>query len=279
MIPERAIVIDTESTGFSPNSGDRLVEFAALELRRGVPTGARLHSLFWPQRAVPPQAAAIHGWTTERLRGKPLFADKAEEIADFLAGAELWAHSAPFDTRFLNAEMERAGLKAGWKISCSLKLAKTRLPHLSSHKLSALTSWAGHTWTGRAHTAMADTEALACVLTRLWDMPDTGRVKAKPAVGAVAPAARASLAPWTGAVVPGHDPRLAAQPWRGLLPRQGKPWSGEEDLLLRSQFLEGATLNELASHMGRSPAALALRLERQGVIAPDHPYAFTRKRT
>lgn len=273
---KRTVVLDTETTGFSPASGDRLIEIAAVELVDRRPTGRRLHGLFWPQRSVPTQASAVHGWTTEKLRGKPLFSSQAAEIAELLDGAELWAHSAAFDARFLNAEMERAGMGRQYTLSCSMKLAKKTVRHLPNHKLATLANWAGHTWTGRAHGAMADTLALVDVLGKLWDT-HTPAPPPTPARAANTPPA-AQLAPWTGSVAPGHDPRLAKLAWTGGLPNQGARWSAQEDAQLRAGFLDGDGLRELVARHGRSPAALALRLQRQGLVADDHPYAAQQRR-
>lgn len=127
MFPERAIVLDTESTGFSPASGDRMIEIAAIEIVHGTITGNTMYGVFWPQRSVPDRAAEVHGWTTAKLRGKPLFSTVAQQFADFFEGAELWAHNAPFDNR-LDAEMAKAGVRRSYALSCSMRLAKRQLP-------------------------------------------------------------------------------------------------------------------------------------------------------
>lgn len=281
----RTVVFDTESTGFSPQNGDRLIELAAVELVDWRPTGRTLYGLYWPQRQVPQAAAAVHGWTTEKLRGKPLFSSHAAEVEDFFGDAELWAHNAAFDRKFLNAEMAKAGRMDDWEVSCSLQMARRKLKG-QSHKLADLVAWAGHRWTGKAHSAMADTHALVDVLLKLRTVPDPTPVsKAKPAKAAPtsapstsAPTGATVLAPWTGPIAPAHDPRVARVDWSGHPFAQGKPWSVDEDTRLRTAFVEGGNLLELASSHGRTPAALALRLERQGLVAAGHPYAQTRWR-
>jgi DNA polymerase III subunit epsilon len=287
---QRTVVFDTESTGFSPQNGDRLIELAAIELVDWRPTGRTIHGLYWPQRQVPKAASDVHGWTTEKLRGKPLFQSHAAEIAAFFEGAELWAHNAAFDRKFLNTEMGKAGHFDAWEVSCSLQLARQRLKD-HSHKLVDLARWAGHTWTGAAHGAMADTRALVDVLLKLRQLPApqapakktkaTGLATPGPAQRAAAPARTtpSALAPWTGPVAPANDPRVARVDWSGHPFAQGKPWGTDEDALLRTAFLDGANLLELARTHGRTPAALALRLERQGLVAAGHPYAQTRWRS
>lgn len=288
MFPERAIVLDTESTGFSPASGDRMIEIAAIEIVHGTITGNTMYGVFWPQRSVPDRAAEVHGWTTAKLRGKPLFSTVAQQFADFFEGAELWAHNAPFDNRFLDAEMAKAGVRRSYALSCSMRLAKRQLPQLRSHKMADLATWAGHQWTGHAHTAMADTEALASVLLKLWPMgappersakaPKASTSKASPASTPTGAPKAPPIAAWTGSVAPANDPRISPITWTGPLFGQGSPWSPDEDARLRAAFLDGNGLLDLVQAHGRSPAALALRLERQGLIVPDHPYAGLRRR-
>lgn len=281
MAPTRTVVLDTETTGFSPASGDRLVELAMVELANGAPTGRRMHSLYWPQRQVPDRAAQVHGWTTAKLRGKPLFSSQAQAVADFLDGAEGWAHNAAFDARFLNAELERAGILRHYPLSCSCKLAKKVLPGQPNYKLDTLARWAGHTWTGRAHGAMADTLALVDVLGKLWTTQPAPRAPARvqaPARAATPTPSASPLPAWTGPVAPGNDPRIQPISTPHSLPRQGARWNAEEDALLRATFLDGANLRELVAAMGRSPGALVLRLAHQGLVAPDHPYAHMARR-
>src|SRR5271170_7811285 len=105
----REIVFDTETTGLDPLQGDRLVEIGCIELVNRFPTGKVFHSYFNPERDMPEQAFKIHGLSSEFLKDKPRFADKADELIAFLGDAPLVAHNAMFDLGFLNAELERAG--------------------------------------------------------------------------------------------------------------------------------------------------------------------------
>ncbi|MGX0974336.1 DNA polymerase-3 subunit epsilon [Roseovarius sp. MBR-51] len=109
----REIVLDTETTGFEPESGDRIVEIGAVELYNHMPTGRTFHKYINPQRAMPEAAFAVHGLGDDFLRNKPLFTEIAQEFLDFVLDAKLVIHNAAFDMKFLNAEL-------GW----------LKLPHL-----------------------------------------------------------------------------------------------------------------------------------------------------
>ncbi len=106
----RQIILDTETTGFYHDRDDRLIEFAGLEMIDRRLTGQYLHLYVHPERDIPEEAAKVHGITLEKLEGKPKFAEVGRQIADFISGAELVIHNAPFDVGFLNAEFRRAGL-------------------------------------------------------------------------------------------------------------------------------------------------------------------------
>jgi DNA polymerase-3 subunit epsilon len=106
----RQIVLDTETTGLYPDRGDRIVEIAAIELCDRVVTDRRFHRYLNPEREVPEEAARVHGLTRERLQDEPLFADIAASLLEFIRGAELIAHNAPFDVGFINSEFARLGM-------------------------------------------------------------------------------------------------------------------------------------------------------------------------
>jgi DNA polymerase-3 subunit epsilon len=108
----REIVFDTETTGLDPLQGDRMVEIGCIELVNRFPTGKTFHFYFNPERDMPESALRIHGLTSEFLKDKPLFAEKADELIVFLGDAQLVAHNAMFDLAFLNAELERIGRAA-----------------------------------------------------------------------------------------------------------------------------------------------------------------------
>ncbi|MBM3607042.1 MAG: DNA polymerase III subunit epsilon [Alphaproteobacteria bacterium] len=104
---ERQIVLDTETTGLDPRSGDRLVEIAGVEIFNLVPTGQTFHAYIDPERDMPEEAYRIHGLSRDFLTGKPKFADIAGDFVEFVGDAKLVIHNADFDMKFINAELER----------------------------------------------------------------------------------------------------------------------------------------------------------------------------
>lgn len=105
----REIILDTETTGFDPAEGHRLVEIGCVELENHLPTGRVLHIYLNPQRDVPADAVRVHGLTNEFLADKPLFTEKVGEFLDFIQDSVLVIHNAEFDMKFLNAELKMAG--------------------------------------------------------------------------------------------------------------------------------------------------------------------------
>lgn len=105
----RSILFDTETTGLDPDTGDRVIEIAALELVNDLRTENYFHVLINPERDIPAEATKVHGFTLADLEGKPLFADIADEFLAFIGDGKMIAHNAPFDFKFINAELKRAG--------------------------------------------------------------------------------------------------------------------------------------------------------------------------
>jgi DNA polymerase-3 subunit epsilon len=106
----RQIVLDTETTGLNPRLGNRVIEIGCVELLNRKLTGNNFHCYINPERDSEEGALAVHGLTTEFLSDKPIFSRIVDEFLDFVRGAELVIHNAPFDMGFLNAEFERLGL-------------------------------------------------------------------------------------------------------------------------------------------------------------------------
>ncbi len=104
----RQIILDTETTGLSADNGDRLIELGCVEMVNRKLTGNNLHLYFNAGRDSHPDALRVHGITTEFLKDKPRFEHKVDEIWEYLQGAELIIHNAPFDLGFLNKELELA---------------------------------------------------------------------------------------------------------------------------------------------------------------------------
>lgn len=103
----REIVLDTETTGLSPNDGHRIVEIGCLELENHIATGETFHCYANPERPMPAEAFAVHGLSDEFLSGQKLIEDHLEGFLTFIGDAPLVIHNAEFDMRFLNAELDR----------------------------------------------------------------------------------------------------------------------------------------------------------------------------
>ncbi len=101
----REIVMDTETTGLSPDDGHRIVEIGCVELLNHVPTGKVYHQYINPQRDMPTEAFEVHGLSAERLSKEPVFAEIADDSITFIGDAKLVIHNASFDMKFLNAEL------------------------------------------------------------------------------------------------------------------------------------------------------------------------------
>ncbi|MDC9719564.1 MAG: DNA polymerase III subunit epsilon [Gammaproteobacteria bacterium] len=168
----RLIVLDTETTGLEPKQGHRLIEVGALEMVNRRLTGKSFHEYVQPERDIPMEAQAVHGITEEFLEDKPLFSAIADEFIEFVRGAELIIHNAPFDLGFLDNELAIVGRAAGrnypkiadiCKITDSLKLARQKHPG-QKNNLDALCRRYGINNAHRElHGALLDSEILADV--------------------------------------------------------------------------------------------------------------------
>lgn len=105
----RQLVIDTETTGLSVANGDKIIEFAALEMIDRKLTGKSLHLYINPERLIEAEAIRIHGITNEKVKDAPIFSDIAPQIIEFIKGAQLIIHNAKFDIGFLDWELQNAG--------------------------------------------------------------------------------------------------------------------------------------------------------------------------
>lgn len=161
----RQIFLDTETTGLYPDQGHRIIEIAAVEIFNRRPTQRHFHIYINPEREIDPGAQEVHGISLEFLQDKPLFAAIAEEFIEFIRGAELIIHNAPFDVGFLNMELARLNLdKLESYISGiidTLKMAKELRPG-QRNNLDALCRHYGIDNSQRTlHGALLDAELLA----------------------------------------------------------------------------------------------------------------------
>ena len=165
----REIVLDTETTGFDPESGDRIVELGAIELIRHVPTQNQFHEYIDPERSMPQEAFEVHGLGDDFLRGKPKFAAVGQAFLDFIGDAKLVIHNAAFDMKFLNAELKWMGLPQipYDRAVDTLEIARRRFPG-SPASLDALCRRFGIDNSARTlHGALLDSEILAEVYLEL----------------------------------------------------------------------------------------------------------------
>ena len=158
----RKIVLDTETTGLYPEQGHRIIEIAAIELDGRRVTQKHFHHYLDPEREVDEGAARVHGFTWDMLRGRAKFADVAASFLEFVDGAELIIHNAPFDMGFLNHELNLMGLPALQnEVLDTLKFAREMHPG-KKNSLDALCSRYEIDNTHRTlHGALLDTELLA----------------------------------------------------------------------------------------------------------------------
>jgi DNA polymerase III subunit epsilon len=174
----REIVLDTETTGFEPSEGDRIVEIGAVELFNHLPTGKTYHQYINPLRAMPTAAFEVHGLGDDFLRGFPVFKDIAQAFLDFIGDAQLVIHNAAFDMKFLNHELNAVGLPIipMARATDTLMIARKKFPG-SPASLDALCRRFGVNNSAREkHGALLDSEILAEVYLELVGgrQPDFG---------------------------------------------------------------------------------------------------------
>jgi DNA polymerase-3 subunit epsilon len=165
----REIVLDTETTGFDPLSGHRVVEIGCVELVNHLPTGESFHRYLNPERDMPEEAFKVHGLSAEFLADKPTFAEVVADFLAFIADDVLVIHNAEFDMKFLNAELARLGFKT-MPMSRSIDtvaMARKRFPGAQAN-LDALCRRFEIDNTHRTkHGALLDAELLAEVYLQL----------------------------------------------------------------------------------------------------------------
>jgi DNA polymerase-3 subunit epsilon len=171
MVMAREIVLDTETTGFEPTQGHRLVEIACLEIDDFVPTGRSFHTYIDPCRDMPPDAERVHGLSAAFLKGKPQFEhpDVVDAFLEFVGDAPLIAHNAAFDRNFINHELgvvNRHPLHETRWVD-TLALARVRFPGMHN-SLDALCKRFKISLSEREkHGALVDAKLLAAVYLEL----------------------------------------------------------------------------------------------------------------
>lgn len=165
----REVVLDTETTGFEPSEGHRIVEIGAVELLNHMPTGRTYHQYINPERMMPKEAFEVHGLGDDFLRKQPVFKAIAREFIEFIGDSTLVIHNASFDMKFLNAELQTLG-HPGLPMSQSLDtvaVARKKFPGAPA-SLDALCRRFGIDNSSREkHGALLDSELLAEVYLEL----------------------------------------------------------------------------------------------------------------
>jgi len=237
----REIVFDTETTGLSPNAGDRIVEIGCVEMLNHIPTGQVFHVYLNPERDMPDAAFQVHGLSSVFLSDKPLFAAVAADFTAFIGDARLVAHNAAFDIAFLNAELSRVGQPpiAPERVVDTLALARRKFP-FAQNSLDALCQRFGIDNARRTkHGALLDSEILADVYIELLGgrQADLGLASAEsnrtgPASFGARPQARPGPLParLTAADLAAHEGFVATlgdKPvWRDYLPAAAPDQAG-----------------------------------------------------
>ena len=192
----REIVFDTETTGFEPDDGHRIVELGCIELVDHFPTGRTFQAYLNPQREVPVESQRIHGLTDEFLKDKPLFGAVAEEFLVFIGDAPLVIHNAGFDMKFINAELARVGrppIPLARAID-TIEIAKRKIPG-ARYSLDELCKRFGVDLSARAkHGALLDAELTAQIYLELIGGRQRGLALAPAEIAAAGAEAESSRA-------------------------------------------------------------------------------------
>lgn len=218
----REIVLDTETTGFDPKTGDRLIEVGCIEIEDLLPTGRTFHRYVNPERLIPPEAIRVHGITDDKVRDAPRFHEIVDDLLAFIGDAPIIAHNAGFDRAFIDFECGRCNYpitgEARW--IDTLALAQKRFPGMAN-SLDALCKRFKISLVERTlHGALIDARLLAEVYLELRG----GKERVLDLTGARAAGATTQVA------VASHGPRP-----RPLAPRVGPAEQAAHAAFLREQ--------------------------------------------
>lgn len=157
------VVLDFETTGLSPNNGDRIIEIGAVRIAHGTIT-ERFQTLANPGMRINSFIEDYTGITNAMVKNAPSCEEATAKLCEFMGASPVVAHNAAFDKRFLHSECQRIAITPTAPFLCSMLLAKRIYPTASSYKLSALLEYAKVTGTGDFHRALYDSEMTA----KLW---------------------------------------------------------------------------------------------------------------
>jgi DNA polymerase III epsilon subunit family exonuclease len=166
------VVFDVETTGLSPQDGDRIIEIAAMKVK-GLQVVDKFYSLVNPKRRIPSEATNVHQITDEMVADAPSSEEALPRMIEFIGGGCVAGHNVRFDLNFLCHELHLAGRKLndGTPAIDTLKMSRELLPYLSNHKLAYLARSLGVTVT-ETHRAMSDVDITVKVMLRLLEMAE-----------------------------------------------------------------------------------------------------------
>ncbi len=159
----REIVLDTETTGLDPESGDRIVEIGCVELINHTPSGKTYHQYINPERSMSEEVIAVHGLTEEFLSDKPKFSEIADDFLKFVGDDVLVIHNAPFDMKFLNFELKKANrpLLSFDRVFDTLVMARQKYPGSRVNLNELCKRFSVDASRRTVHGALLDSELLA----------------------------------------------------------------------------------------------------------------------
>jgi len=168
----RQIVLDTETTGLDPGQGHRIIEIGCVEVINRRLSGNNYHQYLQPDREIDEGAQSVHGISNEFLADKPHFADIVEDFLEYLKGAELIIHNAPFDVGFINHELKRAGAEYNTvttycRITDTLAMARKMRPGKKNNLDALCKEYEVKNAHRELHGALLDAELLAEVYLRM----------------------------------------------------------------------------------------------------------------
>ncbi|MDN3712838.1 DNA polymerase III subunit epsilon [Paracoccus cavernae] len=167
----REIVLDTETTGFDPETGDRIVEIGAIELHNHLPTGRTFHVYINPERSMPQEAFDVHGLGDDFLKDKPKFAEIAQDFEEFIGDdGQLVIHNAPFDMKFLNAELRKLGRSTlpMARATDTLEMARRKFPGRRTRWTPCAGATASTTRTARCTAHFSTANCWPRSICRCW---------------------------------------------------------------------------------------------------------------
>ena len=224
----REIVLDTETTGLSPEEGHRIIEIGALELINHMPTGNKLHLYIQPQRDIEEAAEKVHGISSAFLADKPIFSEIADQFLDFIKDDKMIIHNAAFDMGFINAELTRLGHAAlpDERALDTLALARRKFPGAQASLDALCRRFEIDNSHRDLHGALIDADLLAEVYIELIGgrQPDLGLNRL--------PATSASLTQDQG-VNEGFE--ITSGPYRDARPHEAT----SDEIALHEAFLDG----------------------------------------